>query len=438
VPYSSIQKQIALRLIPTLLILWVVSGGIILQLISSKTSDLLDSSLRETAERILPIALLDIEERAQINADIELVPLPISDENLSYQIQNRSNQVLLRSHKSPLDHIDNIAQGFSEQQGMRIYGSSTEDGSYKIYVFEPISHRKSTLYSLLTYFLIPFFLIIPISYGAIKKALRFLPDRLREYSNQLTSLTQGELHKIEPNKLPNELIEIGHSVNALIDRLNEILKNERAFSENVAHELRTPIAIAMAQLEVIMLDLDDQRSISRFNKIKTSLNNLNLMINKFLQIARAESGLSEDKTNVSLEEITRHIVDQLKSKSERNYQIISIEPIKSVLINPDALGIILMNLLENAHQYADKNTSIDILIGPNAQIRIQNQCEIIGQDEMPTIMERYQRGAQKGNGLGIGLSIVNLLLKHSNGNLLLQSPIPNQTYGVEATIEWTS
>ena len=78
-----------------------------------------------------------------------------------------------------------------------------------------------------------------------------MPDRLKQYSDQLSHITQSELHTIEPNKLPAELIGIGYSVNTLIDRLNEMLKNERAFSENVAHELRTPIAIALAQLEVV-------------------------------------------------------------------------------------------------------------------------------------------------------------------------------------------
>ena len=175
----SLQRQVSLRLIPILLILWICTGGIILKLVSDKTYELLDSSLKETAERILPLALLDIEQRAKINDEIELVPLPLNDENLSYQIQNKFGKTLLRSHKSPLENLGKLSQGFSQNYGMRIFGSSSEDGAYDIYVFEPMAHRQETLYSILFYFLIPFLLIVPISYIAIKFALRFLPTQLK-------------------------------------------------------------------------------------------------------------------------------------------------------------------------------------------------------------------------------------------------------------------
>lgn len=434
--YPSIQHQVAYRLIPTLLILWLLLGGITAKLVSEKTYDLLDSSLIETAERILPLALLDIQQRAKINADIELVPLPLNDENLSYQIHNQANKILLRSHKSPLDHLENLPQGFSEQHGMRIYGSSTEDGSYKIYVFEPISHRQETLHSLLLYFLVPFLLIVPISYVAIKQALLFLPNRLKEYSEELSAVTEGNLKPITLDQLPLELLGVGKSVNTLIYRLNEMLTSERSFSENIAHELRTPIAVAMAQLEVLNFNNNVTSSENRILKIKNSLINIELMINRFLQIARAESGFSHNHSQTSLIEISKLVVDQLKTKSDREYKINVIEPTQTVLIDPDALGIILMNLLENAHQYAPADTTIEIVVGSGAQLQIRNEHPKLDSSKLTQIMNRYQRGTQKGLGLGIGLSIVKLLVEQANGMLSFESPIPGKTDGVQVTVTW--
>lgn len=432
----SLQKQVAIRIIPTLLIFWIFIGLVVTKLITDKTYELLDSSLKETAERILPLALIDIEERSRINADIELVPLPLNDEVLSYQIQNKDGKIVLRSHRSPMDRILTLTEGFNNYQKMRVFTTSTENGLYKIHVFEPISHRSSTLVPILLYFLIPFLLIIPVTFWFIKNTLKFLPKKLNEYNSRLLDINQGTLDPIPLDSLPEELRGIGRSVNILIHRLKGIITTEKNFSENVAHELRTPIAVASAQLDVLKLSLHGDEELTRLSKAKISIQKLEHLITKFLQISRAEFLSSNNFTDISVVKITQHVIDQLKLTNTRSYNIQINEHCDQVRMNAEVLGIIMTNLLENANKYSIHNTQINVILGPGSQIRIQNESPLLSKDTLETIMTRYQRNSLLNNGFGLGLSIVQMLVEKNNGKFELFSPIPNRNDGVEARIEF--
>ena len=98
----------------------------------------------------------------------------------------------------------------------------------------------------------------------------------------------GNLTPMAIANLPIELETIGGSVNRLFERLRAALDAERAFASNSAHELRTPIAGALAQTQRLIAELPDGPLKRRAHGIEASLSALGHLAEKLLQLARAE------------------------------------------------------------------------------------------------------------------------------------------------------
>ncbi len=429
----NLKHNIALRIILISVLLWFVVLIITFKVIEKKTYAFLDESLKETAERILPLAIIDIENRNRENIDIELVPLPLTDDNLSYQIQNKFGQILVRSHRSPMNNQKMLKEGFSDKEGMRVFGSSTENGDYLIYVFEPIAHREEIINEIYLVLLWPLILLIPLIYWSVYQGLSNFSETIQKYSQEISKLSIQDLKPIAIKNLPREIAEVGNAVNYLITRLRSILEKEKNFSENIAHEFRTPISVAKAQLEVARIGLKNDEVLVRLIKLNSSLDALENLVNKFLQLTRAETNQIQNLYPINIELVTRHTIETLKIKNKRYYNISILSPIEECLGDEEVLGIILLNLLENANQHSDKETPINVVIGPNRTITIQNEHPTLTAEQIAKMLTRYERGSRK-FGLGIGLSITQMLAEQINATMEINSPIQGKTSGVEVAI----
>lgn len=435
---KSLRRQLFFALAMPLAVLWLIASAGILWVIDHEVTEVFDSSLQETAQRLLPLAVAEIGQHHDPgSAAWHTIPNASGHkEYLVYQIRDANGSVVLRSHNASQEPIaPALTTGFKTSNNVRIYTEATPDKRYFIHVAEPATHRGDTLYGILKFLIIPLAGVIPVAVLAILWAIRSAQGPINRYGNAIGEVTGANLHAIDLAKLPTELQTIGRSVNHLISRLKTAIEAERLFAENTAHELRTPLAVALAQLQLIDIDTLAPGNAERIVKTRSTLLRLEKLVTKLLQLAKAESGVAMNFRQVDLCRITQFITTEAQSSSA-GHEFRLRQPDHPVVVNVDidALGIVLLNLLENANQYATPGTPIDIVVSDDKSIDIYNECAPLAPASLHTIAARYQRGSTSGSGLGIGLAIVESIVRQSNGNLEIHSPIAGTNTGFHVRI----
>ncbi len=137
---------------------------------------------------------------------------------------------------------------------------------------------------------LPLFLIIPLSLIGIVAIVRLSLRPVRRFSGALASRGVRDLSAVDDTRLPSEISPVVQAVNQLLERLRRALDAERSFTANAAHELRTPVAAALAQTQRLLAETTDPQAGQRAAEIEIALKRLTRLSEKLMQLARAEGG----------------------------------------------------------------------------------------------------------------------------------------------------
>lgn len=432
----SIARRLYVRLTASLLVLWLVvvasEGWVILK----ETEETFDSSLQETAQRILSLTIHELQIDTSITARRQGEPRD-HDEYLSYQLFDRDGALLMRSHAAPAEPYPIPLQvGFHPLDERRFYVEASKDGAYWIKVAEHAGHRGQTFWRMLETLLLPLGVLIPLSLLAIHLSVRGVRDSVRRLDRELAQRDSRELQPIDTATLPIELLQLGETVNTLMSRLQSALEAERHFAANSAHELRTPIAAAMAQLDVLRDELKQPPAAERLAKARTMLERLERTSVKLLQLARAESGERLAMQGMDLLPVANMLVRDLTFRSRRAVNVTQPGQPVRIVSDTDALGIVIQNLLENADRYGTPETPIEVVMTPQGELIVRNDCEAIPPATLFSLRERFVRGNHTQTGSGIGLSIVDTILRQCHATLRLESPCYPDQRGFAVSVQF--
>jgi two-component system, OmpR family, sensor kinase len=245
------------------------------------------------------------------------------------------------------------------------------------------------------------------------------------------------LSPIEAASVPDEVRPVADAVNTLLDRLRRTLEAERSFTANSAHELRTPIAATLAQVQRLITELSEAPLVERARQIENSLKGLARLAEKLLQLAKAESGALLLEQPQYLSNVLFHIIDEFKKRPDGDRLILDQAkdmPLMSHL-DPDAFGILVKNLVENAFNHGDGSAPISITVHGDRRISVVNRCPVVPPEALAKIKGRFERGAAKVSGSGLGLAIADKIVTGAGGRLQLLSPATNQNDGFEVLVE---
>jgi two-component system OmpR family sensor kinase len=419
--------------------LWLVGTAIAAISIGHELDEIFDSALQETAERILPLALNDIAARSD-EVEEEQLPNPFPStvyrEHLYYQVRDRAGRVILRSHDAPAEAFRvPLIEGFSDHDGRRYFTQAAADKSLYVQVAELPEERKEAARSLWLGLATPLIALLPMAALAVYWTVQRTTRPILEVKHEISKRDGENLEPIEAHGLPEELTPIIHDINRLLERLKAALEAERSFAANSAHELRTPIAAARAQAELIAAGLRGSPDHARATKLISTLGKLGRRVEKILQLARAEAGVGLARTETDLAAITHLIVEDYLRRpqlaSRLSFGVRDSGQIAS--IDPDALGIALQNLIDNALSHGSADGRVEIVVGPGATVHVINVGPSIAKEELAILKRRFERGG-RGSGTGLGLAIVEEIMRQAGGRLDLSSPAPGRSDGFEATL----
>lgn len=440
--------SISRRLVAALVILiggiWLAGVVIAAVSIRHEIDEVFDSALQETAQRLLPLALddLDRHEDDEDEEERELAdPYPAEEhqEYLHYQVRNTRGQVLLRSHDAPMEPFPApLKRGYFDDGGRRYFTEAAPDGTIFVQVSELPEERQEAITALWLGLLAPLLGLLPVAALVVYWTVRRATRPITEVQRQIANRGSENLEPIDPRGLPDELAPIIQDMNRLLERLKAAIEAERAFAANSAHELRNPVAAAHAQAEIIAESLRGSPDETRATQLVGMLRQLGKRIEKMLQLARAEAGLGLDRTETDLVAVTRLVAADY-ARRPRLTERVSFDPGAGepviVAIDPDALGIALQNLIDNALTHGREDAPIAVAVGPGPIVRVVNEGPVVSAGELAALTKRFERaGTARAPGAGLGLSIVEQIMRQAGGRLELASPAPGGGDGFEARL----
>ena len=401
----------ARRLIASLVVLigalWLIGVGIAAMSMRHEIDEVFDSALQETAERLLPLALDEFGEHGEENKeDGRQLSDPFHaegrKEHLHYQVRDGAGRVVVRSHDAPTEPFPApLKVGAFYEGGRRYFTVASPDASVYVQVAELPGERQEAISALWLGLAAPLFGLLPITALVIYLTVRRTTRPILDVQRQIGMRDGEHLEPIAAHGLPGELTPIIHDMNRLLERLRAALEAERSFAANSAHELRNPIAAARAQAELIAASLQVGPEQARAAQLVATLGQLARRLEKMLQLARAEAGIGLARTETDLLAITRLVVEDYAKRPQIASRLsLDAGPGQSLIaaIDPDALGIALHNLIDNALSHGSPDARIEIAVGPGATIRIVNDGPAVEPDQLTKLKTRFERGGRRSRG----------------------------------------
>jgi two-component system sensor histidine kinase QseC len=209
--------------------------------------------------------------------------------------------------------------------------------------------------------------------------------------------------------LPAEIAPLVEAVNGALDRMADAFAAERRFTENAAHELRTPLAVLGLRLQRAKQaggqDLD-------WPSIDHDLAQMNRLVSQLLDLARKENagrgGAAAALPEVNLARLAREAAAMLLPMAEAQQRSLSIALPETMRVrgNEDDLRDAIRNLLENAMLHGKGAVGLnDILTETHIGIAITDEGPGIPPGLEQAVFERFQKDSRSA-GTGLGLAIV--------------------------------
>lgn len=433
---ESLQGRLGLWLGIALIVLWVLAASVTALIARGEIEEVFDAALQETAQRILPLAVVDILNREEAGISQRLAAIREHDEFFTYIVRDDQGRILLQSHAADPDAFpawDGI--GFRQTATRRLYSDEAVQGTIRITVAEPLDHRASVAREIQMGLGLPLLIVLPVALLAIVLAVRASLAPVRQFRDRLSARGARDLSPVINADLPTEIAPLADTMNGLLGRLEAAFAAERSFAANAAHELRTPLAGAIAQAQRLQTETRDADAKARAAEIEATLKRLTRLSERLLQLARAEGGRLRMDRAADLRPVARMVVDDLARGAESGRIVLSL-PADVVLsdLDADAFAILLRNLVENALRHGSPGAPIDVVLRPDGTLRVANDGPVLPPDGLDRLAFRFERAGAKAEGSGLGLAIVAAIAERTGSSLVLQSPRPGRDSGFEASV----
>ena len=433
---KSLQSRLGLSLGVLLTLLWIAAASTTAVILRHGMDEVFDSALQETAQRLLPLAVVDIVGREDDGVTQRLGAIREHDELFTYVVRDAQGRTLLQSHAADPSMFPTYdGPGFRQTATHRLYNDDALQGTIRITVAEPLQHRANVAREIQMGLGLPLLVVIPVTLLVIILAVRASLASLRRFRARLATRNARDLSPIPADDFPTEIAPMTATLNGLLDRLKEAFDAERSFAANAAHELRTPLAGAIAQAQRLQLESTNPAARNRAADIEATLKRLTRLSERLMQLARAEGGrLRQDQTS-DLGTVMRIIVDDIGGKTNAGRIRLRL-PDRPVIsdIDPDTVGIVCRNLIDNALRHGSNAAPVEVMLRADGELIVSNDGPVVPPEQLARLTDRFERANGRTDGSGLGLAIVAAIADRIGSSLVLKSPRPSQETGFEATV----
>ncbi len=435
-PRGSLQRRLALALTGGVMALWLlatVAAGLLLR---REIDEVFDSALQEVVQRVLPLAYTEILAReADAGSDPQrIASVGAHREYITYIVRDAAGRRLLQSHDADLAQFPpNPAHGFSNGPSSRLYTEIAVSGTIVVTAAERPGHRQKAVRDAIRLLAWPLVLLLPLGIAGTWVLVAVTLRPVVAFRHEIEARGSGHLAPVSVSHLPSEIAPVAEAVNALMARVRRALDAERSFTANSAHELRTPVAAALAQAQRLRAELPEGAACARTVEIESALKRLARLSEKLLQLARAEGAGLIGEAPEDLVPALRLVLDDLAAEGAVAVTLPPAGRFVSTL-DLDAFAILARNLIENALKHGDASQPVRVMLTDDGRFSVVSPGPVLEPVMLAAMTQRFVRGTTMAEGAGLGLSIVQAIAQGVGAEIAFVSPATGQAGGLEVVV----
>ena len=271
--------------------------------------------------------------------------------------------------------------------------------------------------------------------------------RIDSVNRTASEIMSGDLsQRLSVTPRDDEFDEIASKLNLMLDRIEDLMGGMQQVTNNVAHDLRSPLTRLRNRLEVTLLEERDPQSYRAV--MGEAIGDADALINTFnamLSIARLEAGIDQTEwLNTDIGDLLGELSELYEAVSEEEDLVFSANiPNNPVFhCNPHLIAQAVTNLLDNAIKYTPKPGFVELTLTSDDnwfEITVADSGPGIDIDDREHVLERFVRLENERNspGNGLGLSLVHAVTRLHGGSLDLGDN-PKRDSGLLATLRFES
>jgi heavy metal sensor kinase len=263
--------------------------------------------------------------------------------------------------------------------------------------------------------------------------LKQVTDRVVAVTKTALSISSSSLDRRVPiSRQGDEIDRLAQAFNGMLDRIETLVRGQQEVTDNVAHDLKMPLARIRMLAESLATSSNDRHETQEMEgSIVEECDRLLEMINTTHEIKAIETGSAVwDFEKVDLAEVVRQACELFQLVAEDKKITLEVKAFEPCWIKGDLrrLQRVFANLLDNAVKYTPAGGKITVsmdLTDDEARIHISDTGIGIAPETLPHIYERFYRGDKSRStpGLGLGLSLVQTIIHAHGGKIKVQSEV---------------
>ena len=347
----------------------------------------------------------------------------LPEKELEQDVKFRDNEVQKAGKEKPFYVYDRLLQN-PRTGDVWVRGTISAD----------IKDMSSELYLVrrFAFTIFPILFLLAVLGGFFITSRAFLP--LKEITDTAMMITEkGDLSRRIPHgddSSNDEILRAAGVFNNMLDKVESTFENEKRFTNDASHELRTPTAVILMQSEYALENMDDKGEVeSSLHTIHDETKKMQSLVSQLLTLARADNGkllLNKEKTDISL--LAEESCERHRSFAAENGVEIVSDCDEGIYLDADPVffGRVYDNLITNAVKYSKDTGHVYVSVKrEDGSARIIIRDDGIGIDEraLPHIFDRFYRedSTYRADSLGLGLSIVKLIVDAHGGKIVCSS-----------------
>ena len=287
--------------------------------------------------------------------------------------------------------------------------------------------------------LIPLILLLTAlgGYFITKRAFRPI-NNIAKTANDIT--TQKDITRrieIEPDSKEDELYHLSATLNKMLDKIESLIIQEKQFTSDASHELRTPISVILAQGEYLLDIAKDEKEKELAGTIVDKSKQVSKLVSRLLLLARIDQNRQKfNKEKVDMGVIIDVAVDSMKELAAQKDILLFSNVPEGTIVNADESLLLsaITNLISNGIKYGKESGHVSVSASKNGvktEIIVADNGVGISEEHIDKIWTRFYRVDDVRNdeygSSGLGLSMVKSIIELHGGEITVKSTLGQGT-----------